>query len=241
MGRAWCFLSPPLPVLLILRVVSEQLSSWQFLSPSLPPQAGSAFRALRPVAPSSPLENSSLVLIPRLLVCLAGPLRPVWSGSSWEGYIHWQVPAGAALMVTWSGVLWGRLAGASALVVSPAGWSPWFSSVQSAGPDETHTLVVVNGRFCFVINRKVYEDILISCFVIDQWEVIVFWHNWTVLSLFHKVVWFGTVWFMLCHTDQASHSPANSTLAWLTWCMPKRCGQTSHAASFAHSSSLFGM
>lgn len=113
----------PIPILLKLRVcLNDKRNTCLLALPSpLPPQAGSALRALLPVAPSSPPERSSLVLIPRLLVCPAGPLRPVWSGSSWEGYIHWQVPTGAALMVTWSGVSRGHLAGASAPVVSPAG------------------------------------------------------------------------------------------------------------------------
>lgn len=76
------------------------------------------------------------------------PFRPVWSDSSWEGYIHWQVPAGADLTVTWSIVSRRRPAGASALVVSPAGWSPWFSSVQSAGQEhnQTHSEIMINAN-----------------------------------------------------------------------------------------------
>lgn len=148
----------PIPICLSVRVCLNNkrntcLPCTSFLPsflPPLPPQAGSALRALLPVAPSSPLERSSLVLIPRLLVCPAGPLHPVWSDSSWEGYIHWP---GAALMVTWSDVSRGCLAGASVPVVSPAGWSPWFSSVQSVGPEES-MFIVLNVWFHFGFNWR---------------------------------------------------------------------------------------
>lgn len=145
----------PIPILLKLRVcLNNKRNTCRLALPSpLPPQAGSALRALLLVAPSSPPERSSLVLIPRLLICPAGPLRLVWSDSSWEGYIHWQVPAGAALMVTWSGVSRGCLAGASAPVVSPAGWSPWFSSVQSVAAEES-MFIVGNVWFQVLFNKR---------------------------------------------------------------------------------------
>lgn len=65
----------------------------------LPPQAGSALRALLPLAPSSPAERSSLVLIPRLLVC---PGRSPSSGLVWFQLgglhslagAHWGCPDG---------------------------------------------------------------------------------------------------------------------------------------------------
>ncbi len=50
------------------RLFSSAGCVWTLPSP-LPPQAGSALRALLSLAPSSPAEWSSLVLISRLMVC----------------------------------------------------------------------------------------------------------------------------------------------------------------------------
>lgn len=117
-----------------------------------------------------------------------------------EGYIHWLVPAEAALLVTWSVAVTRRHpAGASVPAVWPAEWSPESSSVQSvwAEPEAAgdrrklhkagsirSPLQFISGNFEIVVALSVIKEWLLRTWLAKKCPQI-----FTTTSFFSSGVW----------------------------------------------------